>query len=126
MPASGELWTKPKVVISYKIRSLAKESPFWSAFGLWFAFEPVMARRIGGSQKSWTRFGPSFDDHTFVFTAKRRDESLTWQVPDDDRDLMDGVGTWGTETRKGDDTFETLLLMGIQESEDEQETDNDA
>ena len=126
MPASGGLWTKPKVVISYQIRSLAKESPFWSAFGLWFAFEPVMARRIGGSQKSWTRFGPSFDDHTFVFTAKRRDESLTWQVPDDDRDLMDGVGTWGTETRKGDDTFETLLLMGIQESEDEQETDNDA
>ena len=126
MPASGGLWTKPKVVISYKIRSLAKESPFWSAFGLWFAFEPVMARRIGGSQKSWTRFGLSFDDHTFVFTAKRRDESLTWQVPDDDRDLMDGIGTWGTETRKGDDTFETLLLMGIQESEDEQETDNDA
>ena len=126
MPASGGLWTKPKVVISYKIRSLAKESPFWSAFGLWFAFEPVMARRIGGSQKSWTRFGLSFDDHTFVLTAKRRDESLTWQVPDDDRDLMDGIGTWGTETRKGDDTFETLLLMGIQESEDEQETDNDA
>lgn len=85
-----------------------------------------MARRIGGSQKSWTRFGLSFDDHTFVLTAKRRDESLTWQVPDDDRDLMDGIGTWGTETRKGDDTFETLLLMGIQESEDEQETDNDA
>lgn len=126
MPASGGLWTKPKVVISYKIRSLAKESPFWSAFGLWFAFEPVMARGIGGSQQSWTRFGLSFDDHTFVFTAKRRDESLTWQVPDDDRDLMDGIGTWGTETRKGDDTFETLLLMGIQASEDEQKTDNDA
>ena len=110
------------MVISYKIRSLAKETSFWSAFGLWFAFEPVMARRIvkgDGSRQSWTRFGLSFDDHAFVLTAKRRDESLTWQVPDDDRNLMDGVGAWGTEVRKGDDTFETLLLMNIQENEDQ-------
>lgn len=112
------------MVISYKIRSLAKETPFWSAFGLWFAFEPVMARRIVKEDEprhSWARFGLSFDDHTFVFTARRRDESLTWQVPDDDRNLMGGIGAWGTETRKGDDTFETLLLMSIQEDEDEDE-----
>ncbi|KAG9314823.1 hypothetical protein JVU11DRAFT_3916 [Chiua virens] len=33
-----------KIVISYKIRSLSKETPFWTAFGLWFSFQPVVAR----------------------------------------------------------------------------------
>ncbi|KAK7682634.1 hypothetical protein QCA50_014434 [Cerrena zonata] len=35
---------RPKVIISYKVRSLLKETPFWSAFGLWFYFEPVLYR----------------------------------------------------------------------------------
>ncbi|KAH9041670.1 hypothetical protein EDB85DRAFT_1842180, partial [Lactarius pseudohatsudake] len=34
----------PRVVISYKIRSLTKEMAFWSAFGLWFTFAPVLMR----------------------------------------------------------------------------------
>ncbi|GAA5903676.1 hypothetical protein JCM8208_003656 [Rhodotorula glutinis] len=33
--------TSPKVVFSYKVRSLVKEQPFWEAFGRWFDFEPV-------------------------------------------------------------------------------------
>ncbi|THU75270.1 hypothetical protein K435DRAFT_881209, partial [Dendrothele bispora CBS 962.96] len=33
-----------QIIISYKIRSLSKETPFWSAFGLWFSFEPVLVR----------------------------------------------------------------------------------
>ncbi|KAJ3491795.1 hypothetical protein NLI96_g469 [Meripilus lineatus] len=35
----------PTVIISYKIRSLAKETAFWSTFGLWFTFEPVLERQ---------------------------------------------------------------------------------
>ncbi|KAH9047360.1 hypothetical protein EDB84DRAFT_1263811 [Lactarius hengduanensis] len=37
----------PRVVISYKIRSLTKEMAFWSAFGLWFTFAPVLMRARG-------------------------------------------------------------------------------
>ncbi|KAF5339260.1 hypothetical protein D9758_013335 [Tetrapyrgos nigripes] len=33
-----------QIIISYKIRSLSKETPFWSAFGVWFTFEPVLVR----------------------------------------------------------------------------------
>lgn len=34
-----------KIIISYEIRSLSKETPFWTAFGLWFSFHPVLVCR---------------------------------------------------------------------------------
>jgi Lysine methyltransferase len=96
------------VLISYKIRSLVKESAFWSAFGLWFTFEPVLMRPAGeASDSSWKRLGSS-DGPTFVFTAQRRPSSFSWSVPSTDQELMSGVGAWGTDSRKGDDTLETL------------------
>lgn len=134
----------PIVIISYKIRSLSKETPFWSAFGLWFAFEPVLARPIGRdswgdhnsvhnlenikddasvegkleSHDGWRRFGePDSDDGDgdamFVFVAKRKPESFEWQIPDDDKFLLEGLGTRGTDNSKGDDSFEVMLLMGM-------------
>ena len=107
------------VIISYKIRSLAKETPFWSAFGLWFTFQPVLVKAKcltePGTEPSWQRFRPSSDGSTFVFVARRRIQSYVWNIPPNDRDLLDGVGAWGDDTRKGDDTFETLLLMTIHE-----------
>lgn len=134
----------PTIIISYKIRSLSKETPFWSAFGLWFAFEPVLARPIargsagaGNSvhnlesvnddasvehklqgQDGWRRFGePDSDDGDgdamFVFVAKRKPESFEWQIPDDDKFLLEGIGTRGTGNSKGDDSFEVMLLMGM-------------
>ena len=63
----------------------------------------------------------SRDGQDFVFVATRREESLAWIVPDDDQHLLDGVGAWGTDSRKGDDTFETLLLMGLVLHDDEEE-----
>ncbi|EPQ26587.1 uncharacterized protein PFL1_05908 [Pseudozyma flocculosa PF-1] len=33
--------SSPEVIISYKIRSLVKEQPFWSAFGSWFDYQPT-------------------------------------------------------------------------------------
>ncbi|KAF8896108.1 hypothetical protein BD779DRAFT_1433255, partial [Infundibulicybe gibba] len=99
------------VIISYKIRSLAKEAPFWFAFGLWFDFKPVLFK--DSEAGSWERFGASFDDTTFIFTATRRPESFGWDVPSNDQDLLDGVGGWGTSTKKGDETFESLLLLEI-------------
>jgi hypothetical protein len=36
---------QPGVIISNRIRSLPKEIPFWSAFGVWFSYEPVLYRR---------------------------------------------------------------------------------
>lgn len=126
----------PRVVISYKVRSLTKETPFWSAFGLWFSFQPVQAKRrrtlpesndtsnvlknIDNTvqtnqtlEETWTRFGSADEDNLFIFVAARRPESLAWEVPSSDSDLLAGVGAKGTQTRKGDDTFEGLLLMAL-------------
>ncbi|KAH7928057.1 hypothetical protein BV22DRAFT_1083645 [Leucogyrophana mollusca] len=103
-----------QIVISYKVRSLAKETAFWSAFGLWFTFVPVVARRrTSQEQTEWERFGSNGGDQVFIFIAHRRPESHAWEVPRDDQDLIDGVGAKGTVNRKGDDTFETLLLMDL-------------
>ena len=102
----------PKIIMSYKIRSLSKEMPFWSAFGLWFEFSPVLARRRQGS---WNRFNPSdSDDVVFIFVARRRPESFHWEIPANDSDLLAG---WQTGTRKGDDTFESLLLMAMNDED---------
>lgn len=103
-----------EIIFSYKIRSLAKESLFWSALGLWFKFEPVIVMRDG---EEWRRFGSDSEDPTFIFVASRRANSYTWLVPDDDNDLLHGVGAHGTASRKGDETFESLLLMSLDEGE---------
>ncbi|KAF8206240.1 putative methyltransferase-domain-containing protein [Mycena galopus ATCC 62051] len=107
-----------EVIISYRVRSLAKETPFWSAFGLWFEFGPVLVKKIGEEDPSWQRFGASLDDPTFVFVARRRKESLGWQMPPIDADLMHGVMARGTLSPKSDDTFETLLLMSLTHSDE--------
>ena len=117
-----------KIVISYKVRSLPRETPFWSAFGLWFSFQPVLARRRvrpteskrappddePDAPESWRQIGADEDaDRTFVFVAHRRPESIAWHVPETDKELMDGVGTRGTTSKKGDDTFELILFMAM-------------
>ncbi|KAL1678111.1 hypothetical protein EV122DRAFT_265146 [Schizophyllum commune] len=103
----------PTITISYKVRSLVKESPFWSAFGLWFNFAPVLAK---DSRGRWRRVGAiegAGDDAMFLFVAQRKAESLDWPIPDSDEELLSGVGAEGTMSRKGDSTFESLLLMDI-------------
>jgi len=121
-PESGISEHRLKIVMSYKIRSLAKEAAFFSAFGLWFTFEPVVARpntKKGETlQLPWSRFGTSLHGRDFVFVARRRPESMVWGLPDDDQKLLDGVGAWGTDSRKSDDTFEMLLLMGLDDEDD--------
>lgn len=115
---------QPEVIISYKIRSLPKEMPFWSAFGLWFTFQPVLVKVVSdtdteelkdGVERGWERFGATWDGPTFVFAAHRKEESLRWEVPEVDHDLLAGVGAHGTVSRKGDETFETLLFMQMEE-----------
>jgi len=144
----------PKIVISYKIRSLLKETPFWSAFGLWFSFVPVLRRRkrirtisnhrSEGShpqiqdnatlessienvanfneseteerEREWERFGSSDQDESiFIFVGYRRPESLVWNIPRSNEDLLGGVigdpEENGIYKRKMDETFESLLLM---------------
>ncbi|KAF8557121.1 hypothetical protein OG21DRAFT_1505750 [Imleria badia] len=125
---SSESGPPVKSVISYKIRSISKETPFWSAFGLWFSFHPILARhRVRPIESKhaplddepdatevWRQFGTLEDtDRTFVFVAHRRPESFAWHVPETDKELMEGVGARGTAATKGDDTFETILLMSM-------------
>jgi len=99
----------PLVVMSYKIRSLPKETPFWSAFGLWFAYTPALECSKSGTE--WKRFGSDAD--SFVFCATRRPESQAWVMPEDNAALLGGEGARGTAKRKGDDTFEIMLFMGL-------------
>ncbi|OSC96893.1 hypothetical protein PYCCODRAFT_1399711 [Trametes coccinea BRFM310] len=115
-----------QVILSYKMRSLAKETPFWSAFGLWFKFEPVLARRRSRTvsendpvenqeEQTWTRFSPGdASDEMFVLVARRRPESLKWSVPEEDSALLAGVGAYLSDSPKSDDQFEQLLLMGLE------------
>jgi len=106
-----------QIIMSYKIRSLAKETPFWAAFGLWFSFEPVLFREDANSK--WTRLGSELEGPSFVFVARRRTESFGWSVPDDDRDLLAGKGIMdGSDQAKGDDTFENLLFMVLNGDDD--------
>ncbi|KAF9223897.1 hypothetical protein BS17DRAFT_754019 [Gyrodon lividus] len=118
-----------KLVVSYKIRSLHMETPFWTAFGLWFSFQPVLARRRippvesalrnddSDNPEPWRQFGADDDaDRTFIFVAFRRPESMGWDVPESDRDLVGGIGARGTLGKKGDDTFEAILFMGMDDT----------
>jgi len=84
----------PSLIISYKIRSLVKESSFWSAFGLWFHFWPVLIRDKSNDGE-WRRFGSDLDDTTFLFVAHRRAESFDWEIPALDDELLGGVGAHG-------------------------------
>ncbi|TDL25821.1 hypothetical protein BD410DRAFT_819865 [Rickenella mellea] len=130
--------TSPEIIVSYEIRSLPKESPFWSAFGLWFSYIPLAARRKEKREGTkmdvsvdvdpsrfrgkWRRFGDErrdADGHAFVFIARRRPESYAWRIPDDDTDLLAGVGARGTQYPKSDDTFEMLLLMTMDDESDD-------
>jgi len=105
----------PQLVFSYKIRSLTKETPFWSAFGLWFTFAPVLLRVRSEENSRWERFDVGGDGEDHLFVARRKSESFSWAVPEDDAALLRGVGAEGTEERKWDDTFELLLLMSVDE-----------
>ncbi|KAF6757159.1 putative methyltransferase-domain-containing protein [Ephemerocybe angulata] len=108
------------VVISYMIRSLTKEAPFWSTLGLWFKFYPVSylsprEKPLGDREEEWHRFGSGLDDQVFVFIAHRRPESHKWTVPDSDVDLLLGTGANGKPYPQSDDTFESLLLLSMED-----------
>ncbi|GLB40288.1 putative lysine methyltransferase [Lyophyllum shimeji] len=105
------------VVISYKLRSLSKEAPFWSAFGLWFTFKPVLVKDTSSGDGTWQRFGASSDDPMFIFIANRRPESYAWKIPTHNSDLLAGRGAVADDSAKADDTFETLLFMTLEGSE---------
>lgn len=119
----------PEILISYKIRSLSKESAFWSAFGLWFTFSPVLIRRVANDELRDSRASTvpeTRGEHTwhifgtdgFIFKGHRRTESTTWTVPDNNDDLLSGIGTRDSEMPQDDDTFETLLMMQLGDCED--------
>lgn len=59
----------------------------------------------------WTRYhNPS---STYMFVAHRKPCSRSWIVPEDDRELLEGVGANGTNSRKTDEGFELMLLMDL-------------
>ena len=72
----------------------------------------------GRKRWQWETEGTESDsDMAFVFIATRRPESIGWTVPDDDSDLLSGVGAMGTSSPKSDETFEMLLMMRMLDAE---------
>ncbi|KAG8743277.1 hypothetical protein FRC10_012240 [Ceratobasidium sp. 414] len=100
--------------IADKVRSLTKETPFWQVFGTWFTFAPVLAKGMGPgeAESRWSRFGYATGTHVFI--AVRRPESFQWDIPAEDSRLMNG---FGPSPSRLDDTFESILLLGIGEDE---------
>ena len=88
------------------IRSLAKETPFWTAFGAWFTFSPVLVRHKSSSSRQWEQFGDLKECCMFVFLANRRPETLSWTVPDDLEVMC-----------RGNDAFETIMLRNMYHEE---------
>lgn len=130
-----------KVIISYKIRSLPKEEPFWRAFGAWFDFAPVLiSERKADSattdqQQSWRLFGAKksdmyaldhatsqlndeeAEDDVFIFVATRRPKTLSCTPVSNDARLMEGFmrSQDGLEIQgKGIDTFELILMASLE------------
>jgi len=89
-----------QVILATKIRSLAKESPFWYAFGMWFDFEPVNP----SLRNHFAR-----DDDVYLFVAQRKPQSFSWKIPQSDGVLLEGVGLDTTGAEK----FEWLLLSNL-------------
>lgn len=96
----------PELIISYKIRSLTKEQPFWSALGSWFDLQAVDCRPIltenaaaDDAEEEWHRFGSTGQDYgasadsdqeLFVFVGHRRRDTIGCVAPESDADLMHG------------------------------------
>ncbi|KAG9053865.1 hypothetical protein FS842_006927 [Serendipita sp. 407] len=55
--------TQATILMSYRVRSLEKESPFWRAFGTWFDFEPVLTRRISERDPLHNEYGRFASDY---------------------------------------------------------------
>ncbi|KAG8785373.1 hypothetical protein FRC12_017683 [Ceratobasidium sp. 428] len=113
-PPFCDISYSPEIIIGYKVRSLTKETPFWQVFGTWFTFAPVLAIETGPGEveAGWSRFGHATDTHIFV--ATRRPQSFQWDIPNEDSQLMNG---FGPNPSRLDDTFESLLLLGIDADE---------
>lgn len=90
-----------KVVLSYKIRTLQKEEPFWTAFGCWFQYSRVVRqlRALDGDDDE------NLDD-IWIFSATRLPSTIGIDVAVvNDAQLMHMLGT--------DDTFEQMLLLKV-------------
>ena len=90
---------------SGRIREMAKEAPFWHAFGAWFKFEPVVFRSTDPSaeDKAWRRFGAQGE--SWIFAGRRRSETYG-RI-----DTIAAMSDLELLTAWCDDSFETLLLM---------------
>lgn len=126
--------TTTKVIISYKIRSLPKEEPFWRSFGAWFDFAPVLisqsnqsdfGRRFGTKKSDMYPFNQApihlqdqdAGDDVFIFVATRRPETLSCEPVSDDGKLMEGFmrSKDGKEVQgKGIDEFELILMASLE------------
>lgn len=115
----------PELIISYKIRSLTKEQPFWSALDSWFDFRAVDCRPTSkpkgknsatdDSESQWHRFGSEGEDYgasvasdqeLFVFVGCRRKETVGCLAPDSDTDLMQGKRLRPRRGREGESILE--------------------
>lgn len=90
-----------------RIRDLEKEWPFWSAFGGWFEFEPVLVRKKveEGDGVGWRMFG--VPGESWLFVGRRRAETLR----------LDAGGMSDVEIMVQGSKFEELLQMSLSSDE---------
>lgn len=95
-----------KPLIADKVRSLAKETAFWEAFGVYFEFAAVDVR-CRDAAKSGCRLADNSaddDDRIFVFLAKRRKGTSFAALGHDVANIIQASNS------KRDTTFEEILM----------------
>lgn len=118
------------VLIAYKIRSLTKEQPFWTALGVWFDFTWVQCAAPGASMQRFGSHASHFvhpppcnhdgvpQDDFFLFVAHRLPHTLAWTRPQNAAHLLSGmhVDHGRLVTAEGTDKFEWMMLSAASDS----------
>lgn len=119
-----------EVVIAYKIRSLAKEQPFWTALGAWFDLAwtqctiPLQAPAPFGTRATHFVHPPPCDAHGtplddyLLLIAHRKPHTLAWERPKNASALLSGMYIVHGEHvhGSGTDTFEWIMLSAASDS----------
>ena len=122
-----------EVIMGYKVRSLTKEQPFWTAFGAWFDFAPVLCTEHAHNKVTFVPFGSRaahlahtvpadadgcpLDDY-FLLVAHRKAATLAWAPPASDAQLLAGCYDTGHDiiSGQGTDAFEWMLMCRAADS----------
>lgn len=100
-----------EMLISYKIRSLVREEPFWSALGRWFELTPLELPTTKPLLPSLLPLPSLPPKEAHLLSLSRKPTTLTIEIPLENEQVMRGSTN---DKIKEDDQFEIWLLGGIE------------